>query len=94
MSDPDLDPVEWPITPELDLHAFRPSDLGSLLPEYFRECRHRGILHIRLIHGKGSGSLRAGVHHLLDQLPGISAWHWPAAPQHGGWGATWVLLDK
>lgn len=33
------EPVEVPITSELDLHCFRPSDLGVLLPEYFRECQ-------------------------------------------------------
>ena len=37
------DAVRLPITDELDLHTFRPSDLGELLPAYFAECRARGL---------------------------------------------------
>ena len=88
----DDDPVRIPITGELDLHTFRPSEISSLLPAYFAECRELHILSVRVIHGKGSGSLRLGVHHLLNHLPGIQSWHWPATPNDGGWGATRVHL--
>ena len=91
-SDEIPDEVELPITGELDLHTFRPSDIGSLLPEYFEECRKLGLLSVRVVHGKGSGALREGVHRVLEQLPGIAGWTWPAAAQYGGWGATWVQL--
>ena len=37
------EPHRIPITPELDLHTFRPSEIGELLPEYFAECRREGI---------------------------------------------------
>lgn len=84
--------VEHPIGPELDLHAFRPNEISSLLPEYFTECRKRGILRVRLIHGKGSGTLRTGVHHLLGSLPEVQQWIWPADAGSGSWGATWVIL--
>lgn len=84
--------VEWPITDELDLHAFRPSEVRSLLPEYFAECRKRGIMSVRVVHGKGTGSLREGVHRLLEKMPEVEAWQWPAGEQSGGWGATWVRL--
>ena len=87
---PDL--VEHPIGPELDLHTFRPEEIGSLLPEYFAECRQRGILRVRIIHGKGSGSLRTGVHHLLATLPEVQQFIWPADEASGSWGATWVIL--
>ena len=43
--------VEHPIGPELDLHTFRPNEIGNLLPEYFAECRRRGVLRVRIIHG-------------------------------------------
>lgn len=85
-------PVEIPITGELDLHTFRPNEISDLLPAYFEECRQRGILTVRVIHGKGSGALRAGVHHLLEQLPDLESWTWPASEPTGGWGATWVRL--
>ena len=86
-------PVAVPITDELDLHAFRPDEISSLLPEYFAECRARGILAVRVVHGKGTGALRAGVHDLLQQMPGVKEWTWPASGPCGGWGATWVYLD-
>lgn len=88
------EPVEWPITNELDLHAFQPSEISSLLPEYFEECRKRDILEVRVVHGKGTGALREGVHRLLEKLEGIETWQWPAGQLSGGWGATWVKLKK
>lgn len=86
------DVVEHPIGPELDLHTFRPGEIGSLIPEYLAECRKRGILRVRLIHGKGSGTLRTGVHQLLARLPEVREWIWPADETSGSWGATWVIL--
>lgn len=86
--------VEHPIGPELDLHTFRPQDIGSLLPEYFSECRQRGILRVRIIHGKGTGTLRLGVHQLLEKLPEVQHFIWPADETSGSWGATWVMLKK
>ena len=62
------DPIEYPITSEIDLHTFRPNEVSSLLREYIKECRQREILEIRVIHGKGTGTLREGVHRLLDQM--------------------------
>lgn len=90
---PDQDEiVEFPVTDELDLHTFRPDEIGSLLPEYFRECRLRGLLEVRVIHGKGTGALREGVHRLLDRLPGVVRYR-PGDETSGGWGATWVRLE-
>ena len=63
-----------------------------MLPEWFRECRRQGILAVRVIHGKGTGTLRAGVHTLLARLPEVPDFQYPAAPDAGGWGATWVFL--
>lgn len=85
------DPVPLPIGPELDLHGFRPAEVRDLLPEYFAECRRRGIHEIRVVHGRGTGQLRAGVLELLKRLPEVESFA-PAAESHGGWGATWVRL--
>ncbi len=84
-------PVEHPITSELDLHTFRPNEISSLLPEYFRECRERGLFEVRVIHGKGSGTLREGVHRLLDTLPEVASYRL-GDETTGGWGATLVRL--
>ncbi len=62
-------PVELEINGELDLHTFRPSELAPLLKDYIDECRGRGILSLRIIHGKGQGVQRERVHHLLEKMP-------------------------
>lgn len=85
------EPVEVPITSELDLHCFRPNEIGSLLPEYFRECRRRGFHEVRIIHGKGSGALREGVHRLLERLPEVQSFRL-GDESSGSWGATRVCL--
>jgi len=87
----EAEPVEVPITSELDLHTFRPNEIGSLLPEYFRECRKKGLLNVRVIHGKGSGALREGVHRLLERLPEVKNFRL-GNETSGGWGATVVIL--
>jgi DNA-nicking Smr family endonuclease len=60
-----------PIEGTLDLHTFRPSDVKELIPDYIQECRERGILRVRIVHGKGSGVLRNIVHAILEGLPEV-----------------------
>jgi DNA-nicking Smr family endonuclease len=86
------DPVEIPITGELDLHAFRPDEVGDLLRDYLGACREKGFRRVRVVHGKGTGTLRTGVHRLLERLPEVERFIWPADGESGGWGATWVIL--
>jgi DNA-nicking Smr family endonuclease len=86
------DPVEIPIDGTLDLHTFNPRDLKELLPHYLDTCRERGILQVRIIHGKGSGTLRKTVHALLTKLSGIASFK-TAGEDGGGWGATIVVLE-
>ena len=89
---PEDEPVEFPITGELDLHTFRPSDLGELIPAYLDACRAQGIREVRIIHGKGTGTLRTTVHTLLDRLPGIAGYRL-GDERTGSWGATLVSLN-
>jgi dsDNA-specific endonuclease/ATPase MutS2 len=51
-----------------------------------------GLKRVRVIHGKGTGALRTGVHRLLETLPEVEGMEWPASAETGGWGATWVRL--
>lgn len=89
--DPDGEPVELPIDGTLDLHAFAPAELGSLLPEWLRACRERGFTEVRIVHGKGTGALRRSVEALLARSPEVVS-HRPADETAGGWGATLARL--
>lgn len=86
------EPKELPVDGTLDLHAFRPRDLGSLIPAYIEECLKRQIFEIRIIHGKGTGALRRSLHALLDRNPHVESYS--LAGDRSGWGATIVLLDR
>ena len=85
------DPIEQPINGVLDLHTFQPGDVKDLVPEYLAECRRRGILQVRIIHGKGIGALRRTVLSILEKLPYVDSIK-TAGEDAGGWGATIVTL--
>jgi DNA-nicking Smr family endonuclease len=83
--------VELPITGELDLHAFAPRDIPSVVEEYVHACAERGIRRLRLVHGRGKGVQRAVVQRQLARLPEVLRYQ-DAPPAAGGWGATIVEL--
>ena len=85
------DPEPLPIDGVLDLHTFRPEDIGELIPAYFEECRARGILQVRVVHGKGAGQLKRGVVALLARRPEVASFD-EAGAHYGGSGATIVNL--
>jgi dsDNA-specific endonuclease/ATPase MutS2 len=76
---------------DLDLHMFKPRDIKLLVPDYLEECREKGIFRVRIVHGKGTGTLRRTVHAILDKLPWIASYRL-ASEWEGGWGATIVFL--
>jgi dsDNA-specific endonuclease/ATPase MutS2 len=86
-------PVPLPITGELDLHTFRPDDLGELIPAYLEECAALGLGDVRIIHGKGDGTLRETVRVLLERSPRVLSFR-PGDTLSGSWGATIVTLRK
>jgi DNA-nicking Smr family endonuclease len=87
----DDSPIALPIDGTLDLHTFLPGEVGSLVPDYLAACRSRGILQVRIVHGKGTGALRRTVHALLSKLPEVESFR-TASEDAGGWGATLVHL--
>ncbi len=86
-------PVEIPIDGALDLHTFSPKEVKDLVPEYLAECRRRGIYLVRIIHGKGTGTLKAIVQNILRKDPSVESFE-DADPMAGGWGATLVRLRQ
>jgi DNA-nicking Smr family endonuclease len=88
-----MDPIEIPITGELDLHTFRPGEVKDLLNEYIVACMERNIYSLRIIHGKGKGILKQSVHAFLKKNPNVARFA-DAPSDAGGWGATLVDLKR
>ena len=94
MTDPDdMEPIEIPVEGTLDLHTFRPSEVKDLVPEYIKSCREKGILRVRIVHGKGTGVLQRTVHAVLGRIPEVVSFEL-AYRDEGGWGATIVRLKN
>jgi DNA-nicking Smr family endonuclease len=85
----DQDPVPLPIDGILDLHAFAPHDIPSLVDEYIYAAHSAGLRELRLIHGRGQGVQRGIVQKLLDNHP-LVAEFFDDAESHLG--ATIALL--
>jgi len=62
-----------PIEDALDLHAFHPRDIPSVVDEYVTAAHDAGLREVRLIHGRGKGVQRAIVQQLLRAHPLVSA---------------------
>ena len=80
-----------PVTGEIDLHAFAPRDVVSVVAEYLDECGRRGIRAVRLVHGRGKGVQRAEIRRLLANREDVASFT-DDAPGQGGWGATIVRM--
>jgi DNA-nicking Smr family endonuclease len=78
-----------PIEPELDLHAFDPKDIPSVVDEYLRAAHDIGLRHVRLVHGRGRGVQRARVQSALDRHPLVAAFD---DDRNAHLGATMVRL--
>ncbi len=89
----EFEPVELKIDGVLDLHTFLPGEVKYLVPDYLDLCLAKGILDVRIIHGKGTGTMRRIVHAILGKIPEVASFK--TAPENaGGWGATLVTLMK
>jgi DNA-nicking Smr family endonuclease len=58
-----------PIEDVLDLHAFAPADIPSVVDEYLRAAHQAGLRDVRLIHGRGIGVQRARVQQVVRDHP-------------------------
>lgn len=58
-----------PIEAEIDLHAFAPRDIPSVVEEYVTAAAAAGLSEVRLVHGRGRGVQRGIVQHTLERHP-------------------------
>jgi DNA-nicking Smr family endonuclease len=79
-----------PIGPELDLHAFAPRDIPSVVNEFVHAAHAAGLRELRLIHGRGTGVQRGIVQSTLERHP-LVAEFWDDAGSHLG--ATFCRLS-
>ena len=74
------DAVDVPIGPELDLHAFAPRDIPSVVEEYVSAAAGAGVFEVRLVHGRGRGVQRGIVQATLERHPLVlEFWDDPSA---------------
>jgi len=83
------DAHDIPIESSIDLHAFAPRDIPSVVEEYVRAARDAGLREVRLIHGRGRGIQRGIVQSVLEKHPLVESFH-DAPDSHLG--ATVALL--
>jgi DNA-nicking Smr family endonuclease len=86
---PDENPHRVPIGPELDLHAFHPRDIPSVVEEYIQAAHEAGLVDVRVVHGRGRGVQRGIVQATLDRHPLVVSFRDDTASHLG---ATLVVI--
>ena len=84
------EPVRIPIERELDLHAFAPGDIASVVGEYVSAAADAGLQQIRLVHGRGRGVQRGIVQTVLERHPRVKEF-WDDDASHLG--ATMARIE-
>ena len=75
--------MKIPIEGALDLHAFAPRDVQSVVAEYVKAAHEEGFREVRLIHGRGKGVQRGLVQQALERHPLVVEF-WDAPETHLG----------
>jgi DNA-nicking Smr family endonuclease len=89
----------WTVQAQLDLHGLRRDEARMALQDFLRDADKRGLRCVRIIHGKGLGSvgrepvLKGFVRTWLVQKENVLAFC-QARPHDGGDGAMLVLLQQ
>lgn len=82
----------------LDLHGKTVEQSRQSVWGFINDCYKQGVRCALITHGKGQGrqepaKLKSCVNHWLPQIDSVLAFH-TAQKQHGGLGATYILLKK
>ena len=89
----DISPAAPMVPIELDIRGNRAEESMSTVDRYLDQALHAGLKSVRIIHGKGTGALRAAVHEMLRGHPIVRRFH-TAPAREGGDGATVVELAQ
>jgi DNA mismatch repair protein MutS2 len=77
---------------QLDIRGWRVEAALDELDTYLNDAAMSGMSPVRILHGKGTGALRAAVREQLAHHPLVKSFT-PAPPQEGGDGVTIVKLS-
>jgi hypothetical protein len=77
------EPLRIPIEGEIDLHAFAPRDVVSVVTEYVEAAAAAGLAEVRIVHGRGRGVQRGLVQSALEQHPCVVEF-WDDTDSHLG----------
>ena len=80
---PPDEPVRVPIEDSLDLHAFAPRDVASVVESFVDAAVEAGRREVRLVHGRGTGAQRGVVQRALTAHPLVERF-WDAPESHLG----------
>ncbi len=92
------EPFELEITDSIDLHAFAPRDIKSVVEAYLAEARKKDFRIVRIIHGKGIGVQREIVRKVLSETDFVESFK-NGDEFSGNWGATivkfrWLMNEE
>ena len=82
-------PVVAPPPVELEVRGMRVEEAMPLIDQRLDEAFRAGLPQIRIVHGKGTGTLRRGIREALSRHPLVKSLTTPP-PKEGGEGATVV----
>jgi len=78
---------------ELHLRHLTLDEALPMLDKYLDDAFMAGLYQVRIIHGKGTGTLRQAVRKKLDEHPLVDSYR-PAGYGEGGAGVTIVELSQ
>lgn len=76
---------------ELDIRGMMVDDAKPVVDRYLDDCRRQGLTEVSIIHGKGTGALRAGIQNHLKGHPRVKAFR-NGNYGEGDFGVTVVTL--
>lgn len=76
---------------DIDIRGLMVNEAESILAKFLDDALVAGLSNVLIIHGKGTGALRKGVHQFLKRNKNVDSFHF-ADIDEGGTGATLVHL--